>query len=548
MKGSESSELVLIMAPVGQDAAAMRGLLSQEGFKGKVCDSAVECAEKVKSGAGGLLITEEALELPGIGEVMEALKAQPAWSEMPLIILTSGGESRLIKLLRMTVEAAKSVTLLERPIGATTLLRAVEGALRSRTRQYLMRDLLNELQKKNEQLGDAKAKLERELAEKLQTEKELHESESRFRALADNMAQLAWMADEKGKVVWYNKRWFEYTGVSQESFQRGERESRVEPGHYKEVAERFARAVETGENWEDIFPLRGKDGNYGWFLSRAFPIRDESGKITRWFGTNTDITELRAAQEELRVAKEKLFETNADLELKVQERTSKLKETLGELEAFSYSVSHDMRSPLRAMQGYSEILSKDYADKLDEEARYLLERIEKGASRLDSLVQDVLTYSKVAKEELVMHPVALDTLVPEVIQAFNFETASIVVEHPLPKVYGHEAFLSQIFSNLVTNAVKFKPSSRKAEIKVRAETVQEKVIIWVEDNGIGIEPTHFDRIFTIFGRVHADKKYDGTGIGLSIVKKAVERLGGQIGLESELGKGTRFWFTLKKAA
>jgi PAS domain S-box-containing protein len=258
----------------------------------------------------------------------------------------------------------------------------------------------------------------------------------------------------------------------------------------------------------------------------------------------------KRVEEALLKAQQELQRHAATLEATVEERTSELREKIGELEAFSYTVSHDMRAPLRGMQGYATALLEDYKDNLPEDAQQYLNRIYKSATRLDLLIQEVLTYSKVAKEVLTLHPVDLEALTLDVVQtypALQTPSAIITIKGSLPKVLGHEAFLTQVISNLLNNAVKFVVPNVTPEVNIHADQANGFVRIWFEDNGIGIDPAHYNRIFEIFGRVYADKKFEGTGIGLAIVKKAVERMGGEIGVESQLGRGSRFWFTLKKA-
>jgi signal transduction histidine kinase len=251
-------------------------------------------------------------------------------------------------------------------------------------------------------------------------------------------------------------------------------------------------------------------------------------------------------------ARQDLECANQDLEQRVRDRTQKLQETVSELEAFSYSVSHDLRAPLRTMEGYACALVNDYGDKLDPKAKIFLSKISDAAARLDLLVQDVLAYSRVAKGEIHLQDVSLGRLMQDAVDAYpQFrETGSITIQEPLPTVHAHPAYLMQCISNLLGNALKFvRPGVRPvvwihAEEELNTKTVK----VWFEDNGIGIAPEHFEQIFQIFGRVHSSKQFEGTGIGLAIVRKAVERMGGSLGLTSELGKGSRFWLSLQKAS
>ena len=240
----------------------------------------------------------------------------------------------------------------------------------------------------------------------------------------------------------------------------------------------------------------------------------------------------------------------AELERQVYERTVRLEETVGELEAFSYSVSHDLRAPLRAMEGYSKALLEDYGERLDSQAKGYLDRILRSSRRLDSLIKDVLAYSRVAKEEIVLTPVDLTALVDDIVASnpeYQQPYARVTIQRPLDRVLGHEAYLTQCVTNLLANAVKFVTAGVVPEMRIRSEHFNGKVRLWFEDNGVGIDPAHHERIFQIFGQVHPEGKYAGTGIGLAIVRKAVQRMNGELGVESDLGKGSRFWFLLDAA-
>ena len=238
------------------------------------------------------------------------------------------------------------------------------------------------------------------------------------------------------------------------------------------------------------------------------------------------------------------------LERTVAERTAELKEIVSELETFSYRVSHDLRSPLRAMQGFAESLLNDYAQLLPEDGTESLKRIHRAAHRLDLLVKDILTYSKVTKGDIHLSPIPLETLLDDIIEQDPHLQAArgfITIERPLPIVWGHEAYITQCLTNLIGNALKFVEPGVTPKVIVRSETAGDKARISIIDNGVGIAPDNRRRIFQIFGRVYSENRYPGSGIGLAIVMKAVSRMGGEAGFESELGKGSTFWFTLRVA-
>ncbi len=227
-----------------------------------------------------------------------------------------------------------------------------------------------------------------------------------------------------------------------------------------------------------------------------------------------------------------------------------LRETVQELEAFSYSIAHDMRAPLRAMQGFSGILIAEHAAGLDDTGRGYLQLIVGAARRMDTLIVDILNYSRVLRSELKLQPVNVEDLIYEIAATYpdlHADRADITVASPLPRVLANEAALTQVVSNLLGNGVKFIAPGVRPRVSVRSEEDAGVVRLWFEDNGIGIPQHSQGRLFDIFTRLHLSEEYEGTGIGLAIVRKAVERMGGSVGVESEEGQGSRFWVQLQTA-
>jgi signal transduction histidine kinase len=275
---------------------------------------------------------------------------------------------------------------------------------------------------------------------------------------------------------------------------------------------------------------------------------DEVGQLTESF--NQMLAQIQHNREELRAAHKQIQVHARDLEKIVAERTAKLQDTIGELEAFSYSVSHDMRAPVRAMSRYAEVLLADAGQKLEVCEKQYLERIVANSKRLDALIQDALTYSRVCQAELELQPVEIAPLIAGIIEqypALHPDKADIVCKTPLLPVRGHDASLTQVLSNLLGNAVKFVEPGTHPRVVIWTEPVNSEVRICVRDNGIGVAAEDQQRIFGMFARIHSEKLYEGTGIGLAIVRKAAERMGGIAGVESEPGNGSTFWIQLKSA-
>lgn len=239
----------------------------------------------------------------------------------------------------------------------------------------------------------------------------------------------------------------------------------------------------------------------------------------------------------------------ATLEKRVSERTIQLQAANDELEAFGYTVSHDLQAPLRGMHGFAEALLEDYGDVLDELGKEYARRIIISALRLEDLIQDLLAYSHLNRSELSLKVIDLTRLLSEVIKEIKPDIeekkAEIKIQSPLPQVIGHYSTLVQVITNLLLNAMKFLKVGVPPQVQVYAERHDNWVRLWVADNGIGIAPEHQERIFRVFERLHGQETYPGTGIGLAIVRKGVERMQGQVGLESQLGQGSRFWIELR---
>jgi len=250
-------------------------------------------------------------------------------------------------------------------------------------------------------------------------------------------------------------------------------------------------------------------------------------------------------------AQQQLARHTENLERQIAERTADLQDTVRSLESFTYSIAHDLRAPLRAMQGFTSILLEDYAPLFDEAGQNYAHRISAAAEHMDSLIQDLLAYGRLSHIDLRPERLDLEQEIEELVAHMHDEVASrhgrIEIVRPLPSVLAHRAALSQVLTNLISNALKFVAPDTLPSVRIYARHDDGAVRLTVEDNGIGIEASHLGRIFGVFERLHSTTEYPGTGIGLAIVLKGVERMGGRVGVESEPGHGSRFWIELPAA-
>jgi signal transduction histidine kinase len=261
-----------------------------------------------------------------------------------------------------------------------------------------------------------------------------------------------------------------------------------------------------------------------------------------------DVIALAVLQAQLRDALEKQA---AELERRVIERTRELSEVNVELEGYVRSVSHDLRAPLRAVHGFGNMLLEETGHKLGKTEREYVERIVSASGRMVALVRDLLDYSRLGREDVQVRPIDLLHVVEEAQDLLQSELddrrAKVEVQSPLLPVVGHHSSLVQTVVNLLSNAAKFVAKGVEPRIRVRTEAAGDRVRFWVEDNGIGIPPADQERMFRMFERLNVASQYPGTGIGLAIVRRAVERMGGTMGVESRPGEGSRFWIELPRA-
>jgi signal transduction histidine kinase len=264
---------------------------------------------------------------------------------------------------------------------------------------------------------------------------------------------------------------------------------------------------------------------------------DELGKLTDTF--NQMLTEIEHKNNEIQTF-------NHTLEQRIVKRTEELEAANKELESFSYSVSHDLRAPLRSIGGYSRILLEDYSDKLDEEGRRLLEVITRNGMRMGQLIDDLLAFSRIGKQSLVKVNLNLDSIVRHVIEELrsNRDQKSEVVINPILNAKGDSSMLKQVFTNLISNAIKYSRKKENPRIEVGSWEEDERMVFYVKDNGAGFNMDYYDKLFGVFQRLHSATEFEGTGVGLALVNRIITKHGGKVWAEGKVGEGATFYFSL----
>ena len=377
-----------------------------------------------------------------------------------------------------------------------------------------------------------------DISDRKRAEEELRRSEERYRNTADSLPQLIWSSKPDGTTEYLNNRWHEETGFTLEQTGHEGWTFFLAPEDREDCLGKWKAAVASGETFQSEcrFKTPHKEG-HRWYTCRAVPIRDSAGRIIRWFGSCTDIHEQKLAADILRASKEELQLANDALRRSNQD-----------LEQFAYAASHDLQEPLRMVAIYSQLLQQEYAGKLDGEAMSYLKYAVDGAHRMEALLKDLLAYSRASDpQELPTEEISSQDALTK---ALNNLTASIqeaggeVSRTALPNVRMPEVHLVQLFQNLIGNAIKYRKPDEKPLIHIDAKPHDGVWIFSVKDNGIGIAPEYQDQVFRVFGRLHG-QEVPGTGIGLAICKKVIERIGGSIWVESTVGVGSTFYFTVR---
>ncbi|WP_428610690.1 sensor histidine kinase, partial [Sedimenticola sp.] len=383
----------------------------------------------------------------------------------------------------------------------------------------------------------------RDITDRRRAEEALRASEWRYREIFDNVLDGLYLLevtdDGRFRTIEVNPALERLTGVPR-SFSVGKtQEETVPPEVAAIVNAKYRHCVEAGQPIEEEVLLDLPVGQR-YFQSTLIPARDETGKTHRLIGISRDITEQKRAEEEIR-------QLNQELEQRVLDRTAQLEAANKELEAFAYSVSHDLRSPLRHIDGFLELLQQQIGEDLDKRSRHYMDAISDAAIRMGQLIDDLLTFSRMGRHELSKTSVDLDALVQEVIEELALEMKGRTIHWqitPLPTVVGDQAMLHQVLVNLLSNALKFTRGCQRIEIEIGCQIKGKEAIIFIRDNGVGFDMAYADKLFGVFQRLHPADEFEGTGIGLANVRQIIKRHNGRTWAEGQNDQGATFYFSL----
>ncbi len=384
--------------------------------------------------------------------------------------------------------------------------------------------------------------ISRDITKQKEVELDLRNSKY-FLEKAQKVGQIGhWISDKQtGKLTW-SEEVFRIFGIDHSDFD-GRIETflnRIHPDDVEKVKSATAIAVENNQAYSVDHRIILTNGIIKWVHEQGETIYDENGKATMLIGIVQDITERKKIENEI-------LNLNNELEEKVITRTEQLMVANAELEAFSYSVSHDLRAPLRAVSGYSRILKENYESKLDAEGIRLLDRVIGSSKMMGQLIDDLLTFSGMGRKEVMNHSIDMkflaESCIEELLQNNSVNKWRIHV-HSLPSCEGDSGMIKQVWMNLISNALKYSAKTEKPEIEIGFKDDQFMHIYFVRDNGVGFEMEYAHKLFGVFQRLHSHEEFEGTGVGLALVKRIINKHNGDIWAEATPGKGATFYFSL----
>lgn len=444
-------------------------------------------------------------------------------------------QSKILRKQGLIIHRQRILMILLLIIVLLTAILIITISYNYRQKQRINRELEKRVMERTEALKILNKQLQVELGEKEKAEELLRVSEERYRFLFErNPAPMLIYDPASLKLLAVNEAFCNHYG-----YPEGEALNMNLPDLYPEeekkpiieLAQSLHGHAYVGE-WHHV----KKGGTVFPIIATSHEL-DYMGHDSR-IAVITDITERKRIEQEIQ-------NLNQVLEERVADRTARLSAINKELESYSYSISHDLRAPLRAIFGFSQILSTRHRDSLNEEGRQYMDYIVQASIRMEQLINDLLNYSRLGRKSIELRPVSLNDVLNNVYddfkQRFDEIGATYKADNELPQIPGDESLLRQIFTNLIENAVTYRRKEKPLEINIGCELVPEGCIIKVADNGIGIPEEHWDKIFNIFQRLHSDDQYPGTGIGLATVRKAIDMLDGKIWVESIVGKGSTFF-------
>jgi PAS domain S-box-containing protein len=392
-------------------------------------------------------------------------------------------------------------------------------------------------------IGGAIARIRAEFA--------LRESDEKYRTFVENFQGIAYRLNNQNQLLFFAGAVEEITGYSSDELvdKKQSRDEIIHPYDLEDLDKKLMESIDSPSKFgKHEYRIITKDGQIRWVQDIWQPLKDEVGTVVGFLGSMHNVTDRKLAQNEI----QKLYQ---DLERRVEDRTEQLTATNKELTAFSYSVSHDLRTPIRHIGGFAQLLEKRITsiEGIDEKIISYTQKIIDSVEEMNKLIDGLLTFSRMSRVEMVKIRINFTELVQDVLNDFQVELGNRKIDVTvsfLPDVLGDPSLLRLVLVNLIANALKFTKKREIAAIEVGTMPSKDpdKITVYIRDNGVGFDMKYYDRLFGVFQRLHKNEDFEGTGIGLATVQRVIRRMGGTIWAESEIDKGATFYFSILKAS
>ncbi len=523
----------------------LTGILTNQGYRVRPASSGRLALRSVDVEVPDLILLDVKMpEMDGY-EVCRRLKAEERSRQIPVIFISAFGETaEKVKGFK-----AGGVDYITKPFEPEEVLARIRTHLRIKnlTRELqeankeleMHRDKLEKLvEERTAALSRANAQLTQEISERKKAEERLIKSEERY-SLAQKVANIgSWDWNIQTDDLYWSEQIEPMFGFARGEFGATYQDflDCVHPDDRQCVLDSVNACVEKGKDYDIEHRIQWPDGSIHWVSATGNVFRDNKGKAARMLGIVQDITE---RQEALELVEERTVE--------LQIINKKLEETHRELASFSYSVSHDLRAPLRAIDGFSHMLLEDYANEIDPDGKRKLKRISSSTQQMGQLVDGLLAFIRLGQREMKISHIDMQEMAEEVFHKLTSTTPKrqlrfIVKE--LPGTGGDRTMIRQVFAHLLSNAIKFTAPKKTAVIEVGSRLEKNEHMYYVKDNGVGFDMKYVDKLFGVFQRLHGADEFEGTGVGLALVQRIIHRHGGRVWAEGEVNKGAAFYFAL----
>jgi len=532
-KGSPAPAFrILIVDDKKENRYLLESMFGAKGYMTESAANGIEAQGHLKKEHFDVIISDLLMPKMDGFQLLRECKKDPLLNKIPFIIYTATYTDKKDIEFGLSLGAARYII---KPAEPDVLLYQLDEIIKQSTEEVVEEpgSTVEDNEKfDKEYIRHVTAKLDKKILD-------LEKSEERYRTLAEASPDQIFIVGKDDTIKFANTALLKLFRLPYDQVVGTPRKNLFPPDIADSQSIHFKKVFETGEMLKTGERIQFGTQEF-WIDTSLVPLKDKTGNVTAVLGVSRDTTERKQAEEEIR-------KLNAELEQRVRDRTAQLEAANKELEAFSYSVSHDLRAPLRAIDGFSRVVLEDYIDKLDDEGKRFLNIIRGNTKKMGQLIDDLLEFSRLGRQEIRTSGIDMGKLAKAVSEELKLAVPERKLKftiNTLIPAQGDQAMIRQVFVNLLSNAVKFTRPKERAVIEVDGRSEGNENVYTVKDNGVGFDMQYVNKLFGVFQRLHSSEEFEGTGVGLAIVQRIIHRHGGRVWAEGKVGEGATFYFSL----